>query len=99
MIFFYALTTKRRIKSHPYTILKFSINIEFLLKYYLNTNLSFDSLKYKLKKILISNHNSNVHNQTQTQVTTSTQVITQTQLKIFTQECLTQKCKEQPHSS
>ena len=78
MIFFYALTTKRRIKPHPYTLLKFFITIEFLLKYYLNTNLSFDSPKHKLKKILNSNHNSNVHIQTQTQVITSTQVITQT---------------------
>ena len=85
MIFFYALTTKRRIKPDPYTLLKFFISIEFFLKYYLNTNSSFDSLKHKLKKILISNHNSNVHNQTQTQVTSLTQVITQTQLKNYTQ--------------
>ena len=82
---FYALTMKRRIKPHLYTILKFFITIEFLLKYYLNTNSSFDSLKHKFKKILISNHNSNVHNQTQIQVISSTQIITQTQLKNYTQ--------------
>ena len=69
IFFFYALTKKRQIKSDLYTILKFFINIEFLVKYYLNINLSFDSLKHKVKKILISNHNSNLHNQTQTQIT------------------------------